>query len=413
MAGRRESKLTDAKVKATKRPGLFGDGLGLWLQVSETNGRLSKSWIFRFMLNGRPRFMGLGPTHAFSLKEARERARLARQMVIDKKDPIDARNAERLQGKLEAAKSVSFEDACTRYIAAHESGWTHPKHRKQWSATLASTFPVLGKLPVSAVDTPLLLKVLEPMWKATPATASRLRGRIERVLNWATTSGFRTGDNPARWGGHLDQLLAKRKSNSVRHHPALPFDEMPVFMAELRAKDGVTAPALEFAVLTAARTGEVTGATWDEIDLPNKTWSIPAARMKMGKDHRVPLSARALEILESLPREEGNPHVFLGAKAGAPLNPSAMLGLMRPLRPGYVPHGFRSTFRDWAAERTNFASQVIEMALAHAIGDKVEAAYRRGDLFEKRRKLMDAWASFCSTPQASGEVVPFKKAVTS
>ena len=292
------------------------------------------------------------------------------------------------------AKQVTFKEACERYVAAHGAAWTNAMHRAQWNSTLASAYPVLGNLPVTAIDTPLVLKVLEPMWKATPETASRLRGRIERVLAWATTRGFRSGDNPARWHGHLDQLLAKRsKVRAVKHHPALPFDELPAFMAELRKREGISARGLEFTILTAARTGEVIGATWSEIDFATKTWTIPGQRMKAGKPHRVPLSDRAVAILDALPHEDGNEFVFIGGKAKAPLSNMAMLELMKGMRPGYVPHGFRSTFRDWAAERTNYPNHIVEKALAHTVADKVEAAYRRGDLFEKRRKLMDAWAA--------------------
>ena len=361
------------------------------------------------MLDGRPRFMGLGPTHTFSLKEARERARLARQQVKDGIDPIEARNQDRQRRRLEAAKAVTFKEACERYVAAYEAGWTNAKHVAQWKSTLASAYPTIGNLPVNNIDTGLVLKVLEPIWNAKPETASRLRGRIERVLAWATTRGYRVGDNPARWTGHLDELLPKRsKIRAVKHHPALPFDELPAFMAELRKREGISARGLEFTILTAARTGEVIGATWSEIDFATKTWTIPAQRMKAGKPHRVPLSDRAVAILDALPHEDGNEFVFIGGKAKAPLSNMAMLELMKGMRPGYVPHGFRSTFRDWAAERTNYPNHIVEKALAHTVADKVEAAYRRSDLFEKRRKLMDAWAGFCAAPKTMGDLVPFK-----
>jgi integrase len=399
----RLNKLTELKVRSAKEPGLYGDGSGLWLQV---NGN-SKSWLLRYMIDGRARYMGLGAYPAFSLKEARERARRARQLVIDRIDPIEARNQERAQKKLEVAKAITFEQACERYVALHEGDWKNGKHAAQWRSTLATTYPVIGDLPVAAIDTGLVLKVLEPMWKVTPETASRLRGRIERVLAWATISGYRSGDNPARWSGHLVEALPKLNRSSVEHHAALPFDELPAFMVELREREGISARALEFAILTAARTGEAVGARWDEIDLTKKTWTIPGERMKIGKEHRVPLSARAIEILQALPREDGNPHVFVGARNEA-VGRTTMLKLLKAMRPGFVPHGFRSTFRDWASERTSFPPQVVEMALAHAIGNKVEAAYRRGDLLAKRAALMNAWASFCTTP-ASGKVVPFGK----
>jgi integrase len=415
MADKREYKLTATTVASLNEPGLYGDGLGLWLQVAPVGDRVSKSWIFRFRRDGKrnARYMGLGPTHTVTLKEARERARIARQLLLDGIDPIEARKQERAKRRLEAAKAVSFQEACERYIAAHEAGWKNDKHRHQWKATLASVYPVIGDLPVNAIDTGLVLKVLEPIWKTTPETASGLRGRIERVLSWATTRGYRTGENPARWRGHLDNQLAKRKGRAVKHHPAMPFDELPAFMAELRQREFVSARALEYTILTAARTGEVIGATWSEIDMKAKTWTIPAERMKAGKEHRVPLSDRALAILAALPREEGNDFVLIGGKAGKPLSNMAMLELMKGMRPKYVPHGFRSTFRDWCAERTAYPNHVVEKALAHVVADKVEAAYQRSDLFQKRRKLMDDWARFCETPKATGNVVSFNKAGTS
>ena len=284
MADRASGKLTSLKVANAKKPGLYGDGRGLWLQVSKVGTRTASSWVFRFMLAGRARYMGLGPTHTISLKEAREKARLARQKLLDGIDPIEMRRQERARKQLEAARRVSFEEACERYIAAHEPEWKSAKHRAQWRATLASTYPVIGSLPVAAVDTGLVLKVLEPIWRATPETTSRLRGRMERVLNWATTSGYRSGDNPARWRGHLDELLPNRsKLRIVKHHPALPFDELPTFMAELRKREGIAPRALEFTILTAARTSEVLNATWSEIDFAKKTWTVPTGRMKAGR----------------------------------------------------------------------------------------------------------------------------------
>ena len=398
MADRAGGKLTSLKIANLKKPGLYGDGLGLWLQISKVGARTRSSWVFRFMLAGRARYMGLGPTHTISLKEAREKARLARQKLLDGIDPIEMRRRERERKQLEAARRVSFEEACKRYIAAHEPEWESAKHRAQWRATLASTFTEIGGLPVAAVDTGLVLKILEPIWRVKPETASRLRGRMERVLNWATTSGYRSGDNPARWRGHLDELLPNRsKMRVIKHHPALPFDELPAFMGELRDREGIAPRALEFTILTAARTSEVLNATWSEIDFAKKMWTVPAKRMKAGKEHRVPLANRALAVLEALPHEAGNNFVFIGGKRGAPLSNMAMLELMRGMRPGYVPHGFRSTFRDWAAERTNYPNHVVEKALAHTIADKVEAAYRRGSLFEKRRKLMTDWSRYCGS----------------
>jgi integrase len=279
-----------------------------------------------------------------------------------------------------------------------QTGWKNAKHRAQWKSTLATyAYPVFGGLSVSTVDTALVLKTIEPIWGTKPETASRLRGRIEAVLDWARARGFRHGENPARWRGHLDKLLpARRKIARVKHHAALPFAEIPAFMNELRARVGVSARALEFAILTTTRTSETRNARWSEIDTASKIWTIPAERMKAGREHRVPLNERAVAILRAMPREsDGDGFVFIGARSDRPISNMAMLELMRGLRPGYVPHGFRSTFRDWAAETTNYQNHIVEMALAHVVGDKVEAAYRRGDLFEKRRRLMSDWARYC------------------
>jgi integrase len=266
----------------------------------------------------------------------------------------------------------------------------------------------LGELPVSEVDTGLVLRALEPIWTAKPETAGRVRSRIESILDWAKVRGYRNGENPARWKGHLDKLLPKRaKIRKVEHHPALPYSEIPQFMGALRGRDNIASRALEFAILTAARAGEVIGATWAEIDIDRGTWTIPAARMKAGAEHRVPLSPRALDILEGVPRLAENPHLFSGARSGKPLGHSAIQRALKDVHAGdAVPHGFRSTFRDWAAEQTAYPNHVVEQALAHSIGDKVEAAYRRGDLFEKRRRLMSDWAEYCSFRPAPGEVIP-------
>jgi integrase len=274
---------------------------------------------------------------------------------------------------------------------------------------------VFGKLPVQSIDLAMVLKVLEPIWSTTSETASRLRGRIEAVLDWATVRGYRQGENPARWRGHLDSLLPSRaKVQAVRHHPALAYDQMGGFMEALRQQEGVSARALEFVILTACRTSEAIGATWDEIDLAAKLWTIPANRIKAGREHRVPLSAPALAILERMAVIRTGSHVFPGGKAGKPLSSMALLMVLRRIGRGdLTAHGFRSSFRDWAAERTSFPPEVAEMALAHSVSDKVEAAYRRGDLFEKRRQLADAWAKFCGTAKASSNsaVVPIRRAI--
>ena len=406
---RDSNRLTAVKIAKVTRPGRYGDGGGLLLQVSRWR---TKAWLFRFERDGRERQMGLGPASTLSLAEARERARECRKILLDGRDPIEVRNAERMQRRTETARAVTFKACAERYIAAHEASWGNQKHREQWKSTLARyAYPIIGDLSVSAIDTALVVKVIEALWATKPETAARLRGRVESVLNWATVRGFRAGDNPARWRGHLDKLLpARGKVKPVKHQAALPYAEMPTFMADLRSRDGISARALELTILTAGRTGEVIGARWSEFDVEAKVWTIPAERMKGGREHRVPLNDRAVAILTALPREgDGDGFVFIGARADRPLSNMAMLELMRGLRPGYVPHGFRSTFRDWAAETTNYQNHIVEMALAHVVGDKVEAAYRRGDLFEKRRRLMGDWARYCSR-QASpdAEVVLFE-----
>jgi integrase len=391
-------RLTALKVDKAKRPGMYSDGAGLYLRVTFSG---SKNWVFRFMLNGRPRWMGVGPLHTIGLAEARNRAAGFRVQRHDGIDPIERRRAERLQGRLDTAKAITFRECAARYIASHRAGWRNPKHAAQWQATLATyAESVIGGLSVQAIDTALVLKVLEPIWTTKSETAGRVRGRIESVLDWAKARGYCAGENPARWRGHLDKLLpARSKVRRVEHHAALPYGELPGFLVSLREQDGIAARALEFAVLTAARTGEVIGARWSEMDLFDKTWTLPAARMKAGKEHRVPLSTRALAMLEEMQshRRAGDTFVFPGARHGRPLSNMAFLMLLRRMGRGNVTaHGFRSSFRDWAAERTRVPSEVVEMALAHTVSDKTIAAYNRSDLFERRRRLMAAWATFCT-----------------
>jgi integrase len=389
---------------------MYADGGGLYLRVTD-NG--TKNWVFRFMLNGRTRWMGMGALHIVGLAEARTRAAGFRLQRHDGIDPIDARRAERLQTRLNAAKALTFKECAARYIASHRAGWRNPKHAAQWEATLATyAEPVMGGLSVQAIDTALVLKVLEPIWTTKPETAGRVRGRIESILDWAKVRGYRAGENPARWRGHLDKLLpARSKVRRIEHHAALPYAELPGFLVSLRKQEGTAARALEFAILTAARTGEVIGARWNEIDFLEKTWTVPAMRMKAGREHRVPLSARVLAMLEEVQplRHAEDGFVFPGAKFGQPLSNMAFLMLLRRLgRDDLTAHGFRSTFRDWAADRTNFPAEVAEMALAHAVSGKVEAAYRRGDLFEKRRRLMDAWAEFVTGGSMSPKVLALR-----
>lgn len=373
-----------------------------------------KSWLLRFERNGRERWMGLGPLHTISLKEARDRARKARQQLLDGIDPLDARKAKRAAQALEVARALTFEEATRQYFDQHERKWRNAKHRQQFLNTLATyAFPKIGRLSVAAIDTGLVLKCLEPIWHEKTETANRVRSRIESVLDWATVRGYRNGDNPARWKGHLDNVLpARGQIQKTNHHAALPYAELSAFMTALKQREGVAARALEFTILTAARTGEVIGTTWDEIDLTAKVWTVPAGRIKGGREHRVPLSDRAIAILKSLPCEDGNKFVFIGPRTGG-LSNMAMASVLDRMGYGNVTvHGFRSTFRDWAAECTGYPNHVVEMALAHVIGDKVEAAYRRGDLFDKRRKLMADWAKFCSTKLVTAaDVIPLRKAV--
>jgi integrase len=404
---RKINQLSAAQVAKETRPGRYGDGNGLWLQVSQYG---TKAWIFRFMMNGRARQMGLGSVDTFSLKEARERARAARQLVADGIDPIEARNERKSAARANEAKRVTFADAAARYIKDHAPGWRSAKHADQWTSTLDTyAKPVIGELSVADVDTAHVMKVLERIWTEKPETAGRVRGRMEAVLDWAKARHYRTGDNPARWKGHLDHLLpAKSKVAKVRHMPALPYAELPAFMGRLDSMDSISARALEFTILTAVRTNETIGAKWGEIDLEGRVWIIPADRMKASREHRVPLTDRALEILRTVPREEGNEYVFPGGRRGRGLSNMAMLELLRGMddMDGVTVHGFRSTFRVWAEERTSFPSAIAEAALAHTLKDKTEAAYQRSDLLEKRRRLMTAWAKFCSErPARAGDNV--------
>ena len=391
-------RLTALKVSRAIKPGMYADGGGLYLQVT---GNGAKSWIYRYMLRGREREMGLGSLSAVCLADARTKAAECRSLRQEGIDPIDVRKKTRDQARLDAASTLTFKDAASSYIDAHRAGWRNPKHIWQWGATLTTyANPIIGDLSLHLIDTALVLKVLEPIWPTKPETASRLRGRIEAVLDWATVRGYRKGDNPARWRGHLSKLLpARSKVRKVKHHTALPYAELPDFMVTLRGQGGIAARALEFTILTAARTGEVIGATWDEICEAEKVWIVPGNRMKAGKEHRVPLSNPALAILKEL-KSNGNAgegFVFHGAKRGKPLSNTAMIAVLRRMGRGDLTvHGFRSSFRDWVAERTNFPGEVAEMALAHTVSDKVEAAYRRGDLFERRRRIMTEWATFCA-----------------
>jgi integrase len=384
-------------------PGMHADGGGLYLQVSATGAR---SWIFRYTVNGKSHYHGLGPLQSVALAQAREKARACRHGLLDGVDPIAARKIRRAEQRLATASTMTFSECAKLYIASHAAGWRNARHAAQWPTTLQTyVYPVFGDLSVQAIDVGLVMKVLEPIWHEKPETASRVRGRIEAVLDWATARGYRQGDNPARWRGHLENLLPRKtRVRRVEHHAALPYTEIGAFIAALRQQDGAAARALEFAILTAARRGEVRGARWSEIDLTARLWIIPADRMKSGREHRVPLSEPGIAILQALPLR--GEFVFDNGSGQHPIGDRAMLRLLAQMGRGDLTvHGFRSTFSDWCAEQTHTPSEVREMALAHTVGSKVEAAYRRGDLFQKRRDLMNAWARHCSSPAHTGTVV--------
>lgn len=389
--------------KLAKRKGVFCDGGGLYLH---SDPPAQCSWLFRYRVTGKTRWMGLGPYPAISLAKARELASNARTLKALGTDPIEGRDAERDATRLAITKTVTFSECAESYIRAHRAGWRNSTHASQWENTLrAYANPHIGTLAVQAIDTSLVLKVLEPIWTTKPETASRLRGRIESILNWAKVRGYRDGENPARWKGHLDHLLpAKSKVRRVKHHAAMPYAEVPAFMISLREQDGIGARAFEFLILTAARTGEVIGLRWREIDLKNKHWIVPADRMKAGKEHRVPLCPRTVAILQAIKPDtvDDCTFVFPGSKPDKPQSNMVFLMLLRRMKFGHLTaHGFRATFKTWATERTNFPREVIEAALAHIAGDKLEVAYQRGDIFNKRLRLMTAWADYCGAKHAT------------
>lgn len=389
------NKLSAIKVSKTTAPGMHSDGAGLYLQVSKTS---TKSWIFRYRRHGKLRDMGLGPIHAVSLAEARKSAAIYKTILLDDRDPIEARKQEQIAQRIEASKSISFKSCAASFIAAHEPKWTSEKHIKQWRSTLATyAEPYIGNLPVSQIDTPLVMKCLEPIWYDKTPTASRLRYRIEKILDWAKIKEHRQGENPARWKGHLDHLLpAPSKVTAVVNHPALPYADIAGFMKILGQKDVFSARLLEFTILTGLRTFSVIGTRWDEVNFKDRVLTIPASRMKTGREHKVPLTDKMLAVISTMGKVKQNEYVFPSRKTGGHLSTGAMDNLLERMgRTDITVHGFRSTFRDWTSEETSFTGDIAEMALAHAIKNNSEAAYRRGDLFKKRRKLMDAWEAYC------------------
>jgi len=401
-------KLTQADLRR-RAPSLYADGGNLYLQITVNNGNVNRSWIFRFAINGRRREMGLGPVHTVSLKDARAKAAELRKLVYEGRDPIAERDAQKAALAAAAAKRVTFDECAASYSKAHSPKWS-AKHAYQWSSAMARfASPILGKLPVDAIDVGLVVKVLEPIWHERPETASRLRGGIESVLAWATVRQFRSGDNPARWGGHLQELLpSRREILPVEHFAALAYREVPGLVTKLRELDGVRERALELLILCASRAGEILGARWEEIDFAERLWTIPAARMKGGEEHRIPLCDRAIAILEEMRLCRRNDFVFPGERREN-LGESPMRELLKRLGYKTTVHGMRSAFRDWAGEQTNFPREICEAALAHAVGNKVEQAYRRADALQKRRALANAWEKFCNRPQsASASVTPLR-----
>lgn len=410
-------KLTALGIARARRNGRYGDGGGLYLQVDGA----SKSWLFRYKRNGRTRYMGFGPLELVTISDARAKALECRKLLHIGADPIAARDTERAKRQLEQAKSLTFDACVEAYLKSHKAGWRNPKHRQQWENTLKTyASPVLGKLPVGEIDIGLIMKVIEPIWVSKPETASRLRGRVESVLDWAKIRGYRSGENPARWKAHLDHLLPGRnKVREVKHHAALPYVELPAFMTDLRSREGNAAHALEFLILTAVRTGDIIGSNrddappvrWEHINLKSQVWTIP--KTKTNTAHRVPLSTAAVSLLKSLPTDRRpNDVVFPGIRPNEPLSNGSMLRVLDRMSHGDLTvHGFRASFKTWASECTNFGRDVVEAALAHAISDKLEAAYRRGDFFEKRRRLMHAWAEFCTKAARSGSELIRLKAV--
>lgn len=398
---RTHNKLTTLTVARALSAGMHSDGGGLYLQVTRSGAR---SWIFRYHRHGRLHDMGLGSYETVSLALAREKAGDARRLLLDGADPIEAKRANVRASALASAAVVTFKVAAEQFVAANKSGWRNAKHGAQWLSTLETyAFPTFGQTNVASVDTAMVVRVLQPIWSTKNQTARRVRGRIESILDWARAGGYRAGENPARWRGLLEHMLPRRPQSAlIKHHPALHFSRIGAFMHDLRKQNGTAARALELAILTAARTGEVIGARKSEFDLDRGIWTVPANRIKAAREHRVPLSAAALAIVRTAMSKSTGDYLFDGGRKDKPLSNMAMAAVLKRMeRDDITVHGFRSTFRDWAAEVTNHPREVAEMALAHAVGNRIEAAYRRGDLFIKRQLIMTDWARFCSRIRAS------------
>ena len=400
---RQIQKLTAIQVAKLTKPGVYADGGNLYLQITPAG---VKSWLFRFMLDGKPQAMGLGPVHTVSLKEARELALEKRRILLSGSNPLALKQQEIAAAKLANAKKLSFDQCAESYIEAHRASWRNAKHASQWTSTIKTyASPFIGLLPVADVDTDAIVRCLTPIWETKNETASRLRGRIESILSWATTSGLRTGENPARWKGHLKNLLATiKKKADGKHHPSLPWPQLPGFYKSLQQCEGIAARALEFAILTACRSGDVRGATWGEIDFKRSVWVIPAERIKMKREHEVPLSEQAIKLLKATPKVGKFIFPGIGGEQMSDMTLGAVIKRMNKDKeiwsdPNYkkpiTVHGFRTTFRMWAAEQTDHPREVAEHALAHQLPNAVERAYQRGTQFPKRVALMKEWSAYC------------------
>ena len=403
--------LTALDVRARSEPGYHPDKDGLYLSISKSG---AKSWIFKYDFQGKRHEIGLGSVKAVSLSHARQKTLECRRQILEGINPLLAKIKAKQQSALERARTVTFDECAAAYIKAHKETWKNPKHVQQWENTLETyASPVIGQLSVAGVNTSMIVRILNPIWKSKTVTAIRVRARIERVLDWARVAGYRTGDNPARWKGYLDKMLAApNKVAKTNHFAALPWPEIATFMTVLRQQQGISARAVEFAILTATRSGEVRCATWSEINTDEAVWTIPAQRMKAGKKHRVPLSAQALSLLKAMPQV--NEYIFPGSKEGKPLSDMSLTAVLRRMgRKDITVHGFRSTFRDWCAEFSDFDRTVAEHALAHKLPDKTEAAYQRGDMLGKRAALMTAWADYCDEKQSNSNVISLPIAAAS
>jgi integrase len=406
MGKREQNRLSPAAVKNLARAEVdkkeyVSDGGNLYLQLAPPNG---KSWIFRGQRDGRRYEIGLGPLRVIGLAKAREKARKLHEQILDDIDPLERRRAAKAEARLARAKAMTFQ-ACAEQLQAAKAPTWSVIHARQWARSLREyVYPLLGPLPVDAIDTPHVMRAIEGLWREKPETASRVRSRIEQTLDFAKSRGFRVGENPARWRGHIEHMLpSRRKAAPIEHFAALAYAEVPQFMAQLRAREGAAARALELLTLCAARSGEVIGATWSEIDFVERTWSIPASRMKAGRPHVVPLSVDALKVIERMPRQ--GKLIFARNAAGEPLPQIALRRELAVMGCAVTPHGMRSCFSSWCSARTNFAPEVVETQLAHATGNATRAAYQRDDLLAKRRQLLAAWARYCGSPPAAGEVV--------